>query len=143
MSFFPDEQREQISLDLSLSLKAVIAQRLIPTINGGSRRVAVEILLNTPLIANHILRNEIHEIKAVIGRSNQQGMRTFDQSLFQLYQEGIISYEEALRHADSANELRLMIKLNKTHDPTSSFTGALTDITLMDQDSEPVNFSQR
>ena len=129
MRFFPDEQRQQVSLDLSLSLKAIVAQRLVPTKNNNSRRVAIECLLNTSLVAKHILKNEIYSINEVIGKSNQMGMRTFDQSLFQLYSAGEISYEEALRNADSRNELRLKIKLSRQHDPGSVTT--MQDITLV------------
>ncbi len=129
MRFFPDEQRSQISLDLSLSLKAIVAQRLIPAANGDERRVAVECLLNTSLVAKHILKNEIYCLKEVIGKSNEHGMRTFDQSLFELFREGEISYDEALKNADSRNELRLRIKLNTQHDPDSD---VMSEITLVE-----------
>ena len=128
MRFFPDDQRQQVSLDLSLSLKAIVAQRLVPTKNGKGRRVAIECLLNTSLVAKHILKNEIYSINNVIAKSNQIGMRTFDQSLFELYQSGEISYEDALRNADSRNELRLRIKLSKQHNPDSI---AMQDVTLI------------
>ncbi|MDH5258224.1 MAG: PilT/PilU family type 4a pilus ATPase [Gammaproteobacteria bacterium] len=128
MRFFPDDQRQQISLDLSLSLKAIVAQRLVPTKDEKGRRVAIECLLNTSLVAKHILKNEIYNINNVIGKSNQIGMRTFDQSLFQLYKDGEISYEEALKNADSLNELRLRIKLSRQHDPDSI---AMSDVTLI------------
>ncbi|MDH3325290.1 MAG: PilT/PilU family type 4a pilus ATPase [Gammaproteobacteria bacterium] len=129
MRFFPDEQRKQISLDLSLSLKAIVAQRLIPTKDEKGRRVAIECLLNTSLVAKHILQNEIYSINNVIEKSNQLGMRTFDQSLYSLYKDGEISYEEALKNADSRNELRLRIKLSKKHDPDST---AMSNITLIE-----------
>jgi len=128
MRFFPDDQRQQVSLDLSLSLKAIIAQRLIPTTDETGRRVAIECLLNTSLVAKHILKNEIYNISQVIGKSNQMGMKTFDQSIFELYKAGEISYEEALRNADSRNELRLRIKLSRQHDPDSV---AMNDVTLI------------
>jgi len=129
MRFFPDDQRQQVSLDLSLSLKAIVAQRLVPTKNNQGRRVAIECLLNTSLVAKHILNNEIYNINSVIGKSNQIGMTTFDQSLFALYENGEISYEEALKNADSRNELRLRIKLSKQHDPQSI---SMRDITLVE-----------
>lgn len=132
MSFFPDEQKKQISLDLSLSLKSIIAQRLIPAKDGNTRRVAVECLLNTPLVANHILRNEIHELRSVIQKSKQLGMSSFDQSLFDLYDRGEITYDEALRQSDSANELRLMIKLSKPHDPNARTSEALRHASLIE-----------
>jgi len=131
MRFFPDDQRNQVSLDLSLSLKAIIAQRLVPTKDEKGRRVAIECLLNTALVAKHILNNEIYNISDVVGKSNQVGMKTFDQSLFELYQSGDISYDEALKGADSRNELRLRIKLSQQHDPESR---AMQNITLVGND---------
>ena len=115
MSFFPDDQRKQISLDLSLALKAIIGQRLVPTIDGQGRRPAVEVLLNTALVANRILKNDIHELPEIIQKSEQLRMCSFDQSLFKLYNKGLVSYEDALRFAESENELRLRIKLNRPH----------------------------
>ena len=132
MSFFPDEQKKQISLDLSLSLKSIIAQRLVPAKDGKTQRVAVECLLNTPLVANHILRNEIHELRAVIEKSTQQGMSSFDQSLFQLYNKDQITYEEALRQSDFTNELRLKIKLSKQHNPDSNISSLLHNASLIE-----------
>ena len=132
MRFFPDDQRQQVSLDLSLSLKAIVAQKLVPTKDEAGRRVAIECLLNTSLVAKHILKNEIYSINSVIGKSNQMGMRTFDQSLFQLYKDGEITYEEALKNAESRNELRLRIKLSKQHDPESV---AMHDVTLIEHNN--------
>lgn len=111
INFFPEERHQQLFLDLSLNLKAVIAQRLIPKKDGSGRAVAVEVLLNTPLIADLIEKGKIYEIKEVMKRSKELGMQTFDQAVYDLYKAGDISYEEALRNADSANEVRLMIKL--------------------------------
>jgi len=111
INFFPEERHQQLFLDLSLNLKAVIAQRLIPKKDGSGRAVAVEVLLNTPLIADLIEKGKIYEIKEVMKRSKELGMQTFDQAVYDLYKAGEISYEEALRNADSANEVRLMIKL--------------------------------
>jgi len=111
INFFPEEARNQLLLDLSLNLRGIIAQQLIARKSGKGRRPVVEILLNTPLIADKIRRGEIHEIKELMKRGTDQGMITLDQSLFRLYQEGEISFEDALKHADSANDVRLMIKL--------------------------------
>ncbi|MAX51989.1 MULTISPECIES: PilT/PilU family type 4a pilus ATPase [unclassified Methylophaga] len=111
INFFPEERHQQLFLDLSLNLKAVIAQRLIPKKDGSGRAVAVEVLLNTPLIADLIEKGKVYEIKEVMKRSKELGMQTFDQAVYDLYKAGEISYEEALRNADSANEVRLMIKL--------------------------------
>lgn len=111
INFFPEERHQQLFLDLSLNLKAVIAQRLIPKKDGSGRAVAVEVLLNTPLVADLIEKGKVYEIKEVMKRSKELGMQTFDQAVYDLYKSGDISYEEALRNADSANEVRLMIKL--------------------------------
>ena len=110
INFFPEERHHQLFLDLSLNLKAVVAQRLIPTKDGG-RCVAVEILINTPLISDLIEKGDIHEIKDVMKRSREQGMQTFDQAVYDLYMDNQITYEEALKNSDSENEVRLMIKL--------------------------------
>lgn len=111
INFFPEERRNQLLMDLSANMKAVISQRLIRTEDGKDRRAAVEILLNTPLVSDLIRKGEFHELKTIMARSRELGMQTFDQALFDLYNQGIISYEEALRNADSSNELRLQIKL--------------------------------
>ena len=111
INFFPEDRRDQLLMDLSLNLKGVVAQQLIPTPDGKARRVAMEILLGTPLVQDYIRDGEIHKLKEVMKESVQLGMKTFDQSLFELYQAGEISYEDALRYADSANEVRLRIKL--------------------------------
>jgi twitching motility protein PilU len=111
VNFFPDERRKQVLMDLSSNLRAVISQRLVRTADGKGRKAAIEILLNTPIVADKLLKGEFHEIKAIMGKSQELGMRTFDWSLFELYNEGAISYDEAIRNADSANELRLNIKL--------------------------------
>jgi twitching motility protein PilU len=111
INFFPEERRNQLLMDLSSNMKAIISQRLIRTQDGKGRRAAVEIMLNTPLIADIILKGNFHELKEVMGKSRELGMQTFDQALFDLYNEGAIGYEEALRNADSTNELRLQIKL--------------------------------
>lgn len=112
INFFPEERRGQLLMDLSSNMKAIVSQRLIRTEDGKGRRAAVEIMLNTPLVSDLILKGEMHELKSVMTKSREMGMQTFDQALFDLYDEGAISYDEAIRNADSANELRLQIKLN-------------------------------
>lgn len=116
LHFFPEDRRQQLFMDLSMNLKGVVAQQLIPTPDGKARRVAVEILLGTPLVQDYIRQGELHKLKDVMKESNLLGMKTFDQSLVELYQAGEISYEDALRHADSANEVRLRIKLSQGGD---------------------------
>jgi twitching motility protein PilU len=116
INFFPEERRRQLLMDLSSNLRAIISQRLVRTADGKGRRAAVEILINTPIIADKLLKGEFHEIKSIMSKSRELGMRTFDHSLFDLFNEGIISYDEAIRNADSANELRLNIKLNATRE---------------------------
>ena len=111
INFFPEERKMQLLMDLSLNLKAVISQRLLKTVDGKGRAAAIEILLNSPLIADLILKGEVHEIKAIMAKSNELGMKTFDQALFDLYEDDRIKLEDALRAADSMNELRLRIKL--------------------------------
>jgi len=112
INFFSEERRKQLLMDLSSNLKAIISQRLIRTEDGKGRRAAVEILINTPIVADKLLKGEFHEIKSIMQKSRELGMMTFDVSLFELYDEGAISYDEAIRNADSANELRLNIKLH-------------------------------
>jgi twitching motility protein PilU len=112
INFFPEERRQQLLMDLSLNLKAVVSQRLIPLKAGKGRAAAVEIMLNSPLISDLIFKGEVHEIKEIMKKSRELGMQTFDQALFDLYEAGRISYEDALRFADSTNEVRLNIKLH-------------------------------
>ena len=116
INFFPEERRQQLLMDLSLNAKAVISQRLIPREDGIGRIAAMEILLNTPLIADLIFKGDIGQIKQIMSKSTRLGMQTFDQSLFYLYEDGTISYEEAMRNADSKNELRLRVKLESKRD---------------------------
>jgi len=111
INFFPEERRQQLLMDLSLNLKGIVSQRLIPKAVGEGRMAAVEIMLNTPLMSDLIFKGQVHEIKELISKSNEQGMITFDQALFDLYEVGQITYEDALRNADSINDLRLRIKL--------------------------------
>ena len=115
INFFPEERREQLLMDLSLNVKSLISQRLIPNKDGKGRVAAIEILLNSPLIADLIFKWEVHAIKEVMGKSRELGMQTFDQALFDLYESDRISYEEALKNADSVNDLRLRIKLESKH----------------------------
>jgi twitching motility protein PilU len=112
INFFPEEKRDQLLMDLSLNLKGFISQRLIPRKGVNGRIAAVEILLNSPLISDLIFKGQVHEIKEIMSKSRELGMQTFDQSLFDLYEAGFISYEDALRNADSLNDLRLKIKLH-------------------------------
>ena len=112
INFFPEERRDQLLMDLSLNLKALVSQRLLPRQTGKGRVAAVEILLNTPLMADLIFKGEIADMKDLMKRSRELGMQTFDQSLFDLYENHLVSYEDALRNADSHNDLRLNIKLN-------------------------------
>src|SRR6478736_1111803 len=111
INFFPEERRQQLLMDLSLNLKAIISQRLIPKKGTKGRAAAIEIMLNSPLMSDLIFKGEVHEMKALIGRSRELGMQTFDQALFDLFEADQISYEDALRSADSVNDLRLKIKL--------------------------------
>lgn len=120
INFFPEERRAQLLMDLSLNLRAIISQRLIPKKDGG-RVAAIEILINTPRMADLIFQGQVDEMKSLIARSREQGMQTFDQALFDLYEQELISYEDALRNADSMNDVRLNIKLNSQHaDPSES-----------------------
>jgi twitching motility protein PilU len=111
INFFPDERREQLLMDLSLNVRALISQRLIPREGGSGRIVGVEVMLASPLISDLIFKGEVGKIKEVMSRSNRMGMKTFDQALFDMYEAGLIGYEDALRNADSKNELRLRVKL--------------------------------
>ena len=123
INFFPEERRQQLLLDLSLNLKGVVAQQLITHLDGTSRVAALEILLGTPLIQDFIREGELHKIKEVMKDSSNLGMQTFDQALVGLYKAGTISYEDALKHADSANEVRLKIKLSEGKDIASLASG--------------------
>jgi twitching motility protein PilU len=112
INFFPEERRAQLLMDLSLNLKGLVSQRLLPRMEGKGRVAAVEIMLNTPLIADLIFKGEVQDIKELMKRSRELGMQTFDQSLYDLYESHVVTYEDALRNADSVNDLRLQIKLN-------------------------------
>jgi twitching motility protein PilU len=112
INFFPEERRHQLLMDLSLNTRAFISQRLIPKADGIGRAAAIEIMINSPLISDLIFKGDVHEIKEIISRSRELGMQTFDQALFDLHESGAVSYEDALRNADSVNDLRLKIKLH-------------------------------
>ncbi|MEZ5558479.1 MAG: PilT/PilU family type 4a pilus ATPase [Pseudomonadales bacterium] len=115
--FFPSDRHNQVWMDLSLNLRAMVAQQLVPTIDGQGRRAAIEVLINTPLMSDHIRKGDVHLLKELMSKSREQGMQTFDQALYKLYSDGEITYESALAHADSPNDLRLMIKLGADADP--------------------------
>ncbi len=132
INFFPEDRRPQLFMDLSLNLKAFIAQQLIPRADGKGRRVCVEILLGTPLAHDLIRKGEVHKLKDLMKQSRQQGMVTFDQALFELYKAGEITYDDALHYADSANEVRLMIKLDKGD--VDQYAAAMQGIELVEED---------
>ncbi|WP_347261333.1 PilT/PilU family type 4a pilus ATPase [Rudaea sp.] len=142
INFFPEDRRNQLFMDLSLNLKGVVAQQLIPTPDGKGRRVAIEIMLGTPLISDYIRKGEVHKLKDVMKDSTNLGMCTFDQSLVALYHAGEISYEDALRYADSANEVRLKIKLAQGGDANSLAQG-LGDVELVEDETKRGGFSFR
>jgi len=131
--FFSEERARQLLMDLSLNLRAVIAQQLIPTKDGKSRRVATEVMVLTPTIAELILKGKIPELKEAMAKPNQEGMRTFDQSLYELFREGAISEDAALVHSDSPSQLRLMMKLDQEYDVTTS-SGSLSKVTVEEVD---------
>jgi twitching motility protein PilU len=134
INFFPDERREQLLMDLSLNIRALISQRLIPRDGGTGRIAAIEVMLNSPLIQDLIFKGEVAKIKDVMSRSTRLGMKTFDQALFELYETGFISYEDALRNADSKNELRLRVKLeSKRENKNVDDAGALA---LLDDEDQ-------
>ncbi len=123
ISFFPADRQQQVWMDLSLNLAGMVAQQLIRTIDGQGRRAAIEVLINTPLCADMIRKGEVHTIEELMTKSTEQGMQTFDQALFRLYVDGDITYESALASADSANDLRLMIKLSGEAPKTNQVGG--------------------
>jgi len=134
INFFPDERRQQLLMDLSLNTKAFISQRLVPREGGVGRVASMEIMLNTPLIQDLIFKGEVGQIKEIMAKSTRLGMQTFDQSLFALYEEGTITYEEAMRNADSKNELRLRIKLESKRD-ASVAANQSESLRIMEEDS--------
>ncbi|MGB5332542.1 MAG: PilT/PilU family type 4a pilus ATPase [Woeseiaceae bacterium] len=134
INFFPEERRQQLLMDLSLNTKAFIAQRLIPREGGIGRIAAMEIMLNTPLVQDLIFKGEVGQIKEIMAKSTRLGMQTFDQALFYLFEEGTITYEEAMRNADSKNELRLRIKLESKRDSSLADQQA-ESLHIMDEDT--------
>lgn len=135
INFFPEERRNQLLMDLSSNMKAIISQRLIRTEDGKGRRAAVEIMLNTPLVSDVILKGNFHELKEIMTKSRELGMQTFDQALFDLYNEGSIGYDEAIRNADSMNELRLQIKLKSNRGNPAEERASQT-FQMFDEDME-------
>ena len=125
INFFPEEKRDQLLMDMSLNIQALISQRLLPRSGGKGRIAAMEIMLRSPLIADLILKGEVPQIKEVMAKSNRLGMKTFDQDLFDLYEAGKIDYEEAMRNADSKNELRLRVKLESKRGAKEAEAGGL------------------
>ncbi|KJH79493.1 PilT/PilU family type 4a pilus ATPase [Pseudomonas sp. KSR10] len=136
INFFPADRQQQVWMDLSLNLKAIVAQQLIPTPDGKGRRAVIEVLINTPLAADLIRKGEVHELKSLMKRSTDLGMQTFDQALYNLYVQGEITYEDALLHADSSNDLRLMIKLGSETDG-EHLTSVSQGLTLEVSDDDP------
>ena len=135
INFFPEERRTQLLTDLSLNLKGFISQRLIPKKGGKGRSAAVEILLNSPLISELILKGEVHGIKEIMAKSRDLGMQTFDQALFDLYENDMISFDDAIKNADSANDLRLQIRLNSKKNATAGEGDSLDGLSIMDYQS--------
>ena len=131
INFFPEERRAQLLMDLSLNLKSLVSQRLLPRQEGKGRVAAVEVMLNSPLIADLIFKGEVPEIKEVMKRSREQGMQTFDQSLFDLYEARSVTYEDALRNADSVNDLRLQIKLNSQRARNTDLSAGTEHMTIV------------
>ena len=136
INFFPEERRDQLLMDLSLNLKAIVAQQLVRKPDGSGRRAVVEVLINTPLVSDLIKKGEVHLLKEQMKRGAEQGMITFDQALYKLYKEGEVSYDDAIMHADSANEVRLMIKLGDENLASTSAATALGQADLM-EDEDP------
>jgi len=131
INFFPEERRAQLLMDLSLNLRGLISQRLIPMKEGKGRCAAVEIMLNSPLISDLIFKGEVHEIKEIMKKSRELGMQTFDQALFDLFESGKISYEDALRNADSVNDLRLQIKLHSKEAKNRDITQGIEHLNIV------------
>jgi len=131
INFFPEERRAQLLMDLSLNLRGLVSQRLIPKKEGKGRAAAIEILLNSPLISDLIFKGEVHGIKEIMKKSREVGMCTFDQALFDLYEAGQISYEDAMRNADSMNELRLAIKLHGHESKQKDFVSSVDHLNIV------------
>ncbi|NKE68191.1 PilT/PilU family type 4a pilus ATPase [Ramlibacter sp. RBP-2] len=131
INFFPEERRAQLLMDLSLNLRAMISQRLVPKQDGKGRAAAVEIMLNSPLISDLIFKGEVSEIKEIMKKSRNLGMQTFDQALFDLYENNVISFEDALRNADSLNDLRLQIKLNSQRAKSTDLSAGTEHLSIV------------
>jgi twitching motility protein PilU len=131
INFFPEERRQQLLMDLSLNLKGLVSQRLVPKKEAKGRAVAVEVMLNSPLISDLIFKGQVHEIKEIMKKSRELGMQTFDQALFDLYESDKITYEDALRNADSVNDLRLTIKLNSKHAKNRDFSSGMDGLGIV------------
>jgi twitching motility protein PilU len=123
INFFPEERRAQLLMDLSLNLKAVVSQRLVPKADGKGRRAAIEILVNTPMVSDLIFKGEVHALKETMAKGKEAGMQTFDQALFDLFESGEVSFEDALRNADSVSEFKLNVKLNSKRKPAGVDSG--------------------
>ena len=136
INFFPEDRRQQLLMDLSLNLKSLISQRLIPTVSGKGRVAAIEIMINSPLMADLIFKGNVHDMKELIAKSNEMGMQTFDQALFNLYEDGQIKYEDALRNADSVNDLRLRIKLEGKESNNANLMEGLDSISMEEHDDK-------
>lgn len=136
INFFPEERRQQLLMDLSLNLKGLISQRLVPTTSGEGRVAAVEIMINTPLMSDMIFKGQVHEIKELIAKSNELGMQTFDQALFTLFEADQITFEDALRNADSVNDLRLRIKLESKGAKKEDLMSGLDKLQMADDTTD-------
>ena len=134
INFFPQERKNQLLQDLSLNLKSVVSQRLLRKPDGKGRVAAIEILLNSPLVSDLIMKGEVHGLKEIMAKSNDLGMKTFDQALFELYEKGKINYDEAMRNADSQNELRLRIKLESKLTEEKDLMADLGGLALKDKE---------
>lgn len=130
INFFPEERRPQLLMDLSLNLRAIVAQRLIPVKDGKGRAAAIEVMLNSPLISDLIFKGHVHEIKDIMKKSKELGMQTFDMALFELHETGKINYEDALRNADSVNELRLKIKLESNEAKSQDLNSGIAHLEI-------------
>jgi twitching motility protein PilU len=139
INFFPEEKRQQLLMDLSLNMKSIISQRLIRRENGG-RIAAMEIMINTPLMADLIFKGEVPKMKELMSRSVEQGMQTFDQCLFNMFEAGLISYDESIRNADSQNELRLRVKLESKRAGKDLEDDVVRKMTLQPDETESNTF---
>ncbi len=143
INFFPEDRRQQLLMDLSLNLKSLISQRLIPAASGEGRVAAVEVMLNTPLMSDMIFKGNVHEMKELIAKSNELGMQTFDQALFNLFEAGKITFEDALRNADSINDLRLRIKLEGKSSKKADLLEGLDKLQMQQDDDRGASNMRR